>query len=99
MFFVAGSSSASLSMVESRLVGARSRSGLHVDNDMARSMATERVGFDTKSLLEQLRDSYENSDYDEDPYDDNMYEGQDLPDKIQDICDNLDIRVRGRKKK
>nr|GEY81245.1 hypothetical protein [Tanacetum cinerariifolium] len=70
-----------------------------VDNDMARSMATERVGFDTKSLLEQLRDSYENGDYDEDPYDDNMYEGQDLPDKIRDICDNLDIRVRGRKKK
>ncbi|GJT67400.1 hypothetical protein Tco_1018880 [Tanacetum coccineum] len=25
--------------------------------------------------------------------------GQDIPDKIQDICDNLDIKVRGRKKK
>ncbi|GKB51322.1 retrotransposon protein, putative, ty1-copia subclass, partial [Tanacetum coccineum] len=70
-----------------------------VDNDMARSMASERVGFGTKSLLEQWRDSYENGDYDEDPYDDDMYEGQDLPDKIQDICDNLDIRVRGRRKK
>nr|GEV22877.1 hypothetical protein [Tanacetum cinerariifolium] len=44
-----------------------------VDNDMARSMASERV----------------------DLYDDDMYEGQDIPDKIQDICDNLDIRVRG----
>ncbi|GKA51709.1 retrotransposon protein, putative, ty1-copia subclass [Tanacetum coccineum] len=59
-----------------------------VDNDMARSMASERVGFGTKSLLEQWRDSYENDDYDEDPYDDDVYEGQDLPDKIQDICDN-----------
>ncbi|GKA84483.1 putative reverse transcriptase domain-containing protein, partial [Tanacetum coccineum] len=65
-----------------------------VDNDMARSMATERVGFGTNSLLEQWRDSYENGDYDEDPYDDDMYEGQDIPDNIQDICDNLDIRVR-----
>ncbi|GKF20984.1 hypothetical protein Tco_0069622 [Tanacetum coccineum] len=25
--------------------------------------------------------------------------GQDIPDKIQSICDNLDIKVRGRKKK
>ncbi|GJR67118.1 putative reverse transcriptase domain-containing protein [Tanacetum coccineum] len=39
-----------------------------VDNDMARSMASERVGFGTQSLLEQWRDSYENGDYDEDPY-------------------------------
>nr|GEV75965.1 hypothetical protein [Tanacetum cinerariifolium] len=48
-----------------------------VDNDMARSMTSERVGFDTQSLLEQWRDSYGNGDYDDDPYDD-MYEGQDL---------------------
>ncbi|GJY13442.1 hypothetical protein Tco_0382751 [Tanacetum coccineum] len=68
-----------------------------VDNDIARSMVTERVGFGTKSLLEQWRDSYENGDYDEDPYDDDMYEGQDLPHKIRDIYDNLDIRVRGLK--
>ncbi|GJR85950.1 hypothetical protein Tco_0209961 [Tanacetum coccineum] len=70
-----------------------------VDNDMTRSMASERVGFGTQSLLEQWRDSYENGDYDEDPYDDYMYEGQDLPNKLQEICDNLDIRVRGRRKK
>ncbi|GJX78454.1 retrotransposon protein, putative, ty1-copia subclass [Tanacetum coccineum] len=70
-----------------------------VNNDMAHSMASERVGFGTKSLLEQWMDSYQNSDYDEDPYDDDIYEGQDLPDKIQDICNNLDIRVRGHKKK
>ncbi|GJZ16473.1 hypothetical protein Tco_0552150, partial [Tanacetum coccineum] len=69
-----------------------------VDNNMARSMVTETVGFGTKSLLEQWTDSYVNCDYDEDPYDDDMYEGQDLPDNLQDICDNLDIRVRGRRK-
>ncbi|GJZ49923.1 hypothetical protein Tco_0604113 [Tanacetum coccineum] len=69
-----------------------------VDNDMARSMAYERVGFGTQSLLEQWRDSYGNGDYDDDPYDD-MYEGQDLSHELQDICDNMDICVRGRKKK
>ncbi|GJW81181.1 hypothetical protein Tco_0145156 [Tanacetum coccineum] len=47
-----------------------------VDNYMARSMASEKVGFGTNSLLEQWRDTYENDDYDYDPYDDNMYEGQ-----------------------
>nr|GEY14863.1 zinc knuckle CX2CX4HX4C [Tanacetum cinerariifolium] len=31
-----------------------------VDNDMARSMDLERVGFGTKSLMEQWRDTYEN---------------------------------------
>ncbi|GJZ81807.1 hypothetical protein Tco_0646801 [Tanacetum coccineum] len=41
---------------------------------MARSLASERVGFGTQSLLEQWRDSYGNGDYDEDPYDDDMYE-------------------------
>ncbi|GJY32761.1 hypothetical protein Tco_0417230 [Tanacetum coccineum] len=70
-----------------------------VYNDMARFMASERVGFETQSLLEQWRDSYENGDYDEDPYDNDMYEGQDLPDKLQEICDNLDIKVRGHRKK
>ncbi|GJX43519.1 hypothetical protein Tco_0260195 [Tanacetum coccineum] len=62
-----------------------------VDNDLARSMASERVGFGTQSLLEQWRDSYGNGDYDEDPYDDDMYKGQDLPQELQAICDNLDI--------
>ncbi|GKA56845.1 auxilin-like protein [Tanacetum coccineum] len=32
------------------------------DNDMARSMASEKVGFGTNSLLEQWRDTYENGD-------------------------------------
>ncbi|GKA55834.1 reverse transcriptase domain, reverse transcriptase zinc-binding domain protein [Tanacetum coccineum] len=44
-------------------------------------------------------ETYENDDYDFDPLDDDMYEGEDIPDKIQAICDNLDIKVRGRKKK
>ncbi|GJT03113.1 hypothetical protein Tco_0824282 [Tanacetum coccineum] len=70
-----------------------------VDNDMARSLASERVDFGNQSLLKQWRDSYGNGDYDEDPYDDGMYEGRDLSQEIQAICDNLDIRVRGRKKK
>ncbi|GKC17333.1 hypothetical protein Tco_1014115 [Tanacetum coccineum] len=60
---------------------------------------TERVGFDNNSLLEQWRDTYENVDYDYDPYDDDMYEGHEISDKIQSICDSLDIKVRGRKKK
>nr|GFB53426.1 hypothetical protein [Tanacetum cinerariifolium] len=45
------------------------------DNDIARSMASERVDFGTQSLLKQRRDSYGNDDYDDDPYDDDMYEG------------------------
>nr|GEX28616.1 hypothetical protein [Tanacetum cinerariifolium] len=70
-----------------------------VDNDMTHSMAYERVCFDTQSLLKQWRDSYGNCDYDDDPYDDDMYECQDLSHELQAICDNLDICVRGRKKK
>nr|GEX97561.1 hypothetical protein [Tanacetum cinerariifolium] len=70
-----------------------------VDNDMDRSLASGRVGFSTQSLLEQWRDLYSNGDYDDDPYDDDMYEGQDLSQELHAICDNLDIQVRGRKKK
>ncbi|GKD03060.1 hypothetical protein Tco_1178034, partial [Tanacetum coccineum] len=40
-----------------------------IDNDMAHFMALERVGFGTNSLLEQWRVTYENADYDYDPYD------------------------------
>ncbi|GJT32412.1 F-box domain containing protein [Tanacetum coccineum] len=65
-----------------------------VDNNMAHFMALEMVGFGNNSLLEQLRDTYENVDYDYDPYDDDGYEGQKIPDNIQSICDNLDITVR-----
>ncbi|GJZ91320.1 hypothetical protein Tco_0663247 [Tanacetum coccineum] len=49
-------------------------------------------GYGTNSLLEQWRDSYpDNDDYD--PYDDDMSE------HLHSICDDLDITVRGRKKK
>ncbi|GJW13120.1 reverse transcriptase domain-containing protein [Tanacetum coccineum] len=63
-----------------------------VDNDMSHFLALERGGFGTNSLLEQWRDTYENVDYDYDPYDDDMNEGEEIPDKIQSICDNLDIK-------
>ncbi|GJY96885.1 hypothetical protein Tco_0513795 [Tanacetum coccineum] len=52
-----------------------------------------------ESLLEQLTESYKNADYGYDPYDDDMYEGQDISDKLQAICNKLDITVRGRRKK
>ncbi|GKE12100.1 hypothetical protein Tco_1415651 [Tanacetum coccineum] len=55
-------------------------------------------GYGTNSLLEQWRDSYpDNDDYD--MYDDDMYENHNLPEHLQSICDDLDITVRGRKKK
>ncbi|GJW03155.1 hypothetical protein Tco_1562011 [Tanacetum coccineum] len=55
-------------------------------------------GYGTNSLLEQWRDSYpDNDDYD--PYDDDMYENHDLSEHLQSICDDLDITVRGKKKK
>ncbi|GKE60221.1 hypothetical protein Tco_1510588, partial [Tanacetum coccineum] len=64
-----------------------------VDNDMTHSMAYEKVNFGTQSLLKQWRESYGIRDYDDDPYDDDMYEGQDLSHELQTICDNLDIHV------
>ncbi|GKC44239.1 hypothetical protein Tco_1061961 [Tanacetum coccineum] len=55
-------------------------------------------GYGTNSLLEQWRDSYpDNDDYD--LYDDDMYENHDMSEHLQSICDDLDIMVRGRKKK
>ncbi|GKB06517.1 hypothetical protein Tco_0834750, partial [Tanacetum coccineum] len=55
-------------------------------------------GYGTNSLLEQWRDSYpDNDDYE--PYDDDMYENYDLFEHMQSICDDIDITVRGRKKK
>nr|GEZ83884.1 hypothetical protein [Tanacetum cinerariifolium] len=64
-----------------------------VDNDMANILASKKDGYGTNSLLKQWKESYVNRDYDFIPYDDDMYEDQDIPDKIQDICDNLDITV------
>ncbi|GKB43176.1 hypothetical protein Tco_0888118 [Tanacetum coccineum] len=87
---------------------------LYVVNNMKKpSQATRGVPVGPKVTLVDYEDkhlpkvnslgdhdkTYENDDYDFDSYDDDMYEGHDISDKIQAICDNLDIRVRGRKKK
>ncbi|GKD52678.1 hypothetical protein Tco_1306206 [Tanacetum coccineum] len=80
--------------------GQDSKDGIEsVDNEMTSYLASKLsgVGYDTKSLLEQLRETYMNDDYDQ--YDDDMYEGQNIPDNIQSISDNLDSKVRGRMKK
>ncbi|GJS07945.1 hypothetical protein Tco_0364741 [Tanacetum coccineum] len=69
-----------------------------VDNEIA-SFFAKKDGYGTNSLLEQWEETYKNADYDYNPYDDDMYEGQEVPEKFQSICDNLDIKVRGRKKK
>ncbi|GJW34859.1 hypothetical protein Tco_0057779 [Tanacetum coccineum] len=50
-------------------------------------------------MIVRMRDSYENGNYDEDPYDNDMNEGQDPPNKLKEICDNLDIGVRDHMKK
>ncbi|GJY99548.1 hypothetical protein Tco_0516978 [Tanacetum coccineum] len=51
----------------------------------------------TKSLLEKWRETIVHDDYD--PYDDDMYEGQKIPDNVQTICYNLDIKICGQKNK
>ncbi|GKD84063.1 hypothetical protein Tco_1350902, partial [Tanacetum coccineum] len=63
------------------------------------SFLAKKDDYGTQSLLVQWKKSYENDDYEFDPYDDDIYEGQEIPDKLQAICDNLDITVRGRRKK
>ncbi|GJS46334.1 hypothetical protein Tco_0596455 [Tanacetum coccineum] len=50
--------------------------------------------YGTKSLLEQLRETKRDDDYN--PYDDDMYHSLDMS---QVICDDFDITVCGRKKK
>ncbi|GJW51544.1 hypothetical protein Tco_0092895 [Tanacetum coccineum] len=72
-----------------------------VDNDMASFLASNPSGgrYGTNILLEQWRETYGDVDHEYDPYDDDLYEGQEISDKIQSICDNLDIKVRGRKNK
>nr|GEU68367.1 hypothetical protein [Tanacetum cinerariifolium] len=73
------------------------------DNKMTSFLASKpsRVGYGTKSLLEQWRETYGDyeQEYNYDPYNDDMYEGQDIPDNIHTICNNLDIKVRDRSKK
>ncbi|GKA73641.1 hypothetical protein Tco_0779943 [Tanacetum coccineum] len=54
-------------------------------------------GYDTKSLLKQWKETTLDDDYD--PYDDDVYKGHDIFKNLQAICNNWDIKVRGRKKK
>ncbi|GKE61742.1 zinc knuckle CX2CX4HX4C containing protein, partial [Tanacetum coccineum] len=54
-------------------------------------------GYGTDSMLEQWRKINRDDDYD--PYHDDLYESYDMSDHLQVICDDLDITVRGRKKK
>nr|GEX62005.1 hypothetical protein [Tanacetum cinerariifolium] len=51
-----------------------------VDNDMARFLASNPsgVGYGTNSLLEQWRETYGDVDHEYDPYDDDLYEGQEI---------------------
>nr|GEW52926.1 hypothetical protein [Tanacetum cinerariifolium] len=70
-----------------------------IDNEIDGFLASERVGFGTNSLLKQWRDTCENVDYDYGPFVDDIYEGQEILDNLQSICDKLDIKLRGRKKK
>ncbi|GKC23261.1 hypothetical protein Tco_1025411 [Tanacetum coccineum] len=58
-----------------------------VDNDMANFLVKRMamVSYDMAnfpSMLEQWMESYVNGDYGYDPYDDDMYEGQDIPEKL-----------------
>ncbi|GKA91076.1 hypothetical protein Tco_0812946 [Tanacetum coccineum] len=54
-------------------------------------------GYGTNSVLEQWRVTKRDDDYDS--YDDDFYESHDMSDHLHAICDDLDITVRGRKKK
>ncbi|GJY20645.1 reverse transcriptase domain-containing protein [Tanacetum coccineum] len=68
-------------------------------DDEGKPLKKERVDYGNNSLLEQWREIYENADYDYDPYDDDMYAGQEIYDNMQSICYNLDIKLGGSKKK
>ncbi|GJV53012.1 hypothetical protein Tco_1448753 [Tanacetum coccineum] len=65
---------------------------------MAWILCLWKCGFGTQRFSRPKEDCflYGNGDYDDDSYDDDMYEGQDLSHELQAICDNLNIRVRGR---
>ncbi|GKF80252.1 hypothetical protein Tco_0238854, partial [Tanacetum coccineum] len=70
-----------------------------VENEMVSYLASKPlgVGYGTQSLLGQWRETYVNVDYD--PYDDDIFEGHEIHDNIQSICDIFNINIRGRKKK
>ncbi|GKC21343.1 zinc knuckle CX2CX4HX4C containing protein [Tanacetum coccineum] len=50
---------------------------LLVDDD-GKPLKKSRVGYGTKSLLEQYRETYGNVEYDYDPYDDDLYEDHEV---------------------
>nr|GEU88945.1 hypothetical protein [Tanacetum cinerariifolium] len=58
----------------------------------------EEIDSEVEVLVGTMGDSYSDND-DYDPYDDDMYENHDLFEHMQSICDDLDITIRGRKKK
>ncbi|GJV67293.1 putative reverse transcriptase domain-containing protein, partial [Tanacetum coccineum] len=68
----------------------------HDENETTNYLASKLKGFgySPKSLLDQWRKTVVDNEYD--PYDDDMYKGQDIPNNIQTICDNLDIKACGR---
>ncbi|GJU33237.1 putative reverse transcriptase domain-containing protein, partial [Tanacetum coccineum] len=61
-----------------------------VDNETANFLASNGVGYGLKSLWEQWRDTAVDDEYD--PYDDDMYEGHEIPENVETICDNFDIK-------
>ncbi|GKD64207.1 hypothetical protein Tco_1306315, partial [Tanacetum coccineum] len=65
-----------------------------VINEMT-SFLAKKDSYGTQSLLEQWKESHELDDYEYDPYDDDMYKGQEIPEMLQAFCDNLVIKVRG----
>ncbi|GKB12630.1 hypothetical protein Tco_0846553 [Tanacetum coccineum] len=69
----------------------------HIENEISSFCASKGIGYGPKSLWEQWRDTAVDDEYE--PYDDDMYEGREIPKNIQNICDNFDIKVRGQKKK
>nr|GEU59135.1 hypothetical protein [Tanacetum cinerariifolium] len=68
---------------------------LLVDDDRKPLLKVSTVNADSNSEVEEetKRDDYY------DPYDDDLYDSHDMSDNLHAICDELDIMVRGRKKK
>nr|GEW87038.1 ribonuclease H-like domain-containing protein [Tanacetum cinerariifolium] len=63
-----------------------------VENKIASFLASKGVEYGPKSLWEQWRDRTVYDEYN--PYDDDMYEGREISENIQTICDNFDIKRR-----
>ncbi|GJY42464.1 hypothetical protein Tco_0429734 [Tanacetum coccineum] len=61
-----------------------------VENEIANFLASNEVGYGPKGLWEQRRETTVDDEYD--PYDDDMYEGQEISENIQTICENFDIK-------